>query len=56
MALAAELGISGTPTFLIGTINKSAGGTFRAQRRLAGARPFEAFESVFESLEGTIKR
>jgi protein-disulfide isomerase len=47
-ASAKLLGISGTPTFLLGT--RQADGRVKVQRILSGNRPFEEFENVVKSI------
>lgn len=47
-ALAYELGISGTPTFLVGTIEPS--GTVRVQRRLSGQQGRAQFDEALAEL------
>lgn len=54
-ALAYELGISTTPTFLFGTIEKSqAGNIVRVTSRLSGFQPFEAFDAVLQEMSGSV--
>jgi len=47
-AAATALQITGTPTFLIGTIQ--SGGTILVRERLEGARPLSAFQPVLDRL------
>ena len=46
-------GITGTPTFLIGTINKD--GTVKITRKLVGAKPYAEFKAAIESVLGTLQ-
>ncbi|HEU4522359.1 MAG TPA: DsbA family protein [Thermoanaerobaculia bacterium] len=41
-------GISGTPTFLIGTVN--ADGTVQVKRKLVGAKPYSEFRTAIDEL------
>jgi protein-disulfide isomerase len=45
---AQRLGLTGTPSFLFGKIEPD--GTIRVSRKIVGARPFEEFRVVLESL------
>lgn len=47
MAAATALRVTGTPTFLIGTLN---GGRVQVRERLEGARPVLAFQAVMDRL------
>lgn len=50
-AEAAKLGITGTPTLLIGTIQSD--GKVKVTQRLAGAQPIERLRAVIDELLGT---
>lgn len=47
IATAQQIGIRGTPTFLIGLVE---GGQFRAKKVLAGAQPYDAFKNAIDSV------
>jgi len=49
--MAHDLGISGTPTFLIGL--RQADGTVKVMRRLSGSLPFERLEDAIKKIEET---
>ena len=46
-----DVGITGTPTFLLGTLNKD--GTVKVTRKLMGVRPYAEFRAAIESLLAT---
>ena len=50
LAVARKLGITSTPTFLLG--QKEADGTIRVFKRLAGAQPFLTFRQAIDPLVG----
>ena len=46
---ASKMDISGTPTFLIGTVN-GAGGVVNVKSTIVGAQPFDSFQSALNAL------
>jgi protein-disulfide isomerase len=48
IADASKVGITGTPTFLLGTINRD--GTVKVSRKLVGAQQYDAFRATLEGL------
>jgi protein-disulfide isomerase len=49
---ARKLGITGTPTFYIGTLD-STGNVVKVEKEIVGAKPFDEFQSSIDSLLGS---
>ena len=53
IAEANSSGATGTPTFLIGTVNKD--GTIKLTKKLVGAKPYAEFKAAIDSLLGSLQ-